>query len=48
MSRLVYGVGPVRELVRGRAAQVAVVYVALGDTGPAIKELHEDPKVLRR
>jgi 23S rRNA (guanosine2251-2'-O)-methyltransferase len=39
MSRLVYGMNPVRELIRARAAQISVVYLAAGDTGPALKEL---------
>jgi 23S rRNA (guanosine2251-2'-O)-methyltransferase len=39
MSRLVYGVNPVRELLRARPAEVQVVYVAAGDTGAAVREL---------
>jgi 23S rRNA (guanosine2251-2'-O)-methyltransferase len=39
VSRLVYGVGPVRELVRARPQSVNVVYVAAGDVNVAIKEL---------
>src|SRR5689334_4534029 len=38
MSRRVYGVGPVRELVRARAKTIAIVYV---DPGRADK--HDDP-----
>lgn len=39
MSRIVYGANPVRELLRARAASVQVVYLAAGDTGPALREI---------
>jgi 23S rRNA (guanosine2251-2'-O)-methyltransferase len=39
VSRLVYGANPVRELLRARAAEVQVVYLAAGDTGPALREI---------
>jgi len=39
MSRLVYGANPVRELLKARAAAVQVVYLAAGDTGPALREI---------
>jgi 23S rRNA (guanosine2251-2'-O)-methyltransferase len=39
VTRIVYGQNPVRELVRARAAAVNVVYLAAGDTGPALKEI---------
>lgn len=39
MSRIVFGQNPVRELIAARAKDVSVVYVASGDTGPALKEL---------
>jgi 23S rRNA (guanosine2251-2'-O)-methyltransferase len=39
MSRLVYGANPVRELLRARAASVQVVYLAAGDTGPALRDI---------
>jgi 23S rRNA (guanosine2251-2'-O)-methyltransferase len=39
MSRLVYGVGPVRELLRARPQAVSVVYVVSGDQNPALKDL---------
>jgi 23S rRNA (guanosine2251-2'-O)-methyltransferase len=38
-SRVVYGVNPVREVLAANAKDVSVVYVAVGDTGPALKEL---------
>jgi 23S rRNA (guanosine2251-2'-O)-methyltransferase len=38
-KRLVFGINPVRELVTVRAATIAVVYVAAGDTGPALAQL---------
>jgi 23S rRNA (guanosine2251-2'-O)-methyltransferase len=37
--RIVFGMNPVRELVQARPATVSVVYLAAGDTGPALKEL---------
>lgn len=36
---IVYGQNPVHELVKARAREVSVVYVAAGDTGPALKEV---------
>ncbi len=36
---IVYGQNPVRELVKARAKEISVVYVAAGETGPAIREL---------
>jgi 23S rRNA (guanosine2251-2'-O)-methyltransferase len=39
MTRLVYGTNPVRELVAARAAAVQVVYLAAGDTGPALRDI---------
>src|SRR5262249_15894056 len=39
LSRIVYGANPVRELLRARAASVQVVYLAAGDTGPALREI---------
>lgn len=39
MKRIVYGANPVRELLMARAASVQVVYLAAGDTGPALREL---------
>ena len=39
MSRLVYGVGPVRELVKARAQAVHVVYLLGGEQNPALKDL---------
>jgi 23S rRNA (guanosine2251-2'-O)-methyltransferase len=41
MSRIVYGANPVRELVMQRPQSVNVVYLAAGDTGPAIKQLRD-------
>src|SRR5215470_681176 len=39
MTRIVYGANPVRELLAARPASVSVVYLAAGDTGPALKEI---------
>lgn len=39
MARIVYGANPVRELVRARPGEVSVVYLAAGDTGPALKDI---------
>lgn len=39
MARIVYGANPVRELVRARPGEVSVVYIAAGDTGPALKDI---------
>jgi 23S rRNA (guanosine2251-2'-O)-methyltransferase len=41
VSRIVFGQNPVRELLSARARDVSVVYVAVGDTGPALKELRK-------
>ena len=38
---IVYGQNPVRELLKARAKAVSVVYLAAGDTGPALRELYE-------
>lgn len=40
MPRVIYGQNPVRELVRARPSAVSVVYVAAGDRGAALRELH--------
>jgi len=39
VTRIVYGANPVRELIRARPADVSVVYLAAGDTGPTLKEM---------
>jgi len=39
MARIVYGANPVRELVRAHPGEVSVVYLAAGDTGPALKDI---------
>jgi len=39
VTRIVYGANPVRELIRARPAEVSVVYLAAGDTGPTLKEI---------
>jgi 23S rRNA (guanosine2251-2'-O)-methyltransferase len=39
MSRIVYGANPVRELVRAHPGEVSVVYLAAGDTGPALRDI---------
>ncbi len=36
---IVYGANPVRELVLARSKEVHVVYLAAGDSGPALREL---------
>jgi 23S rRNA (guanosine2251-2'-O)-methyltransferase len=41
MPRIVYGQNPVRELLAARAREVSVVYLAAGDTGPALKQLRD-------
>lgn len=40
-KRIVYGVNPVRELVAARPNAVNVVYVAVGETGPALRQLRD-------
>jgi len=39
VARQVYGVNPVRELVRARARDIATVYLLEGETGPALLQL---------
>ena len=39
-ARQVYGVNPVRELVKKRADDVVVVYLLEGETGPALSLIH--------
>jgi 23S rRNA (guanosine2251-2'-O)-methyltransferase len=39
MTRIVYGMNPVRELIMARPKDVNVVYLAAGDTGPAMRDL---------
>src|SRR5215470_1527063 len=39
MARIVYGANPVRELVRAHPGEVSVVYLAAGDTGPALRDI---------
>ena len=39
MTRLVYGVNPVKELLAARGREVSVVYLAAGDTGAALAEI---------
>jgi 23S rRNA (guanosine2251-2'-O)-methyltransferase len=41
MSRLVYGINPVRELCSARSGSVSAVYVAVGDVGPQLKQLRD-------
>jgi 23S rRNA (guanosine2251-2'-O)-methyltransferase len=41
VARLVYGQNPVRELISARPAAVSVVFVAAGDSGPALKQVRE-------
>jgi 23S rRNA (guanosine2251-2'-O)-methyltransferase len=38
-DRLIFGANPVKEILSARARDVSVIYVAAGDTGPAIKEI---------
>jgi 23S rRNA (guanosine2251-2'-O)-methyltransferase len=38
---IVYGQNPVRELLKARPKSISVVYLAAGDTGPALRELYE-------
>jgi 23S rRNA (guanosine2251-2'-O)-methyltransferase len=40
-GRLVWGQNPVRELVAARGKVITVVYLAEGDTGPALKQLRD-------
>jgi 23S rRNA (guanosine2251-2'-O)-methyltransferase len=40
VPRVVYGQNPVRELLTARAKEVNVVYLAAGDTGAALRDLH--------
>jgi 23S rRNA (guanosine2251-2'-O)-methyltransferase len=41
VSRLVWGQNPVRELLVAKSRDVSVVFVAAGDTGPAIKQIRD-------
>jgi 23S rRNA (guanosine2251-2'-O)-methyltransferase len=41
VARLVYGQNPVRELISARPQAVSVVFVAAGDSGPALKQVRE-------
>jgi 23S rRNA (guanosine2251-2'-O)-methyltransferase len=39
MSRIVYGANPVKELLSARGREISVIYLAEGDTGPALAEI---------
>ena len=43
-GRVIYGVNPVRELLAARAGDVAVVYVAAGKSGGALREVRTAAK----
>jgi len=47
MSRLVYGVHPVEELLRSRGAEVSLVYLVAGDGGPAVRAVGEAARKAR-
>ena len=47
MSRLVYGIHPVEELLRSRGRDVSLVYLAEGETGAAMRNLAEAAKSSR-
>ena len=47
MSRLVYGVHPVEELLRSRGAEVSLIYLVTGDGGPAVRAVGEAARKAR-